>query len=714
MKVCQQTYPNVLKKTPLSRNTKVSFGRALHPEEIPVYRQTVQDGFDYLGIKNISLILPQPAFPSKEGSDVGVGSPYNSGAKNLIKDLCNWGFNSIQYLPGGKLNNGSAVPYTSSAFSSNDLFIDLEALTTEHWGNILDRHIFDDIVRNKPQSEEFYLPESYGPDQQKVIKHVLTGDNISYYNYLSEKSDYALREAYRNFRNKLFSQEPPQAIKDINNEFSAFCSNPKNSYWLESDAIYQALSRFYGPDFYEKWGKHNLPENTGIEIKPDPLTDKHLFDRSVISKEKAAKRLRAIHNDKAMSFEIGLFKFKQFILSQQNEGFQAYCRNVAEELAKQMGDPKLADKIEMKTIGDVQASVGNRDVWGHPEVFLKGYKVNCPPDIYWGFPGLDFKKLGDIKDQLKEAGQFLYLKFAKVFRENTGGSRVDYAPSVIDPWIAPEGKKANDEKACRLLSSPNHPDLASYSILKPENINEDRHPSEYDHYRHHDDDPGHMTSQQIDEYSKGVNIIVKAAKDNDVNKDQIIFEELDGSSPVPAKVVDQNGLSRIRLTRWGFHYFNNQDWAMIGNHDLESLKEFTDTTFNNPEDLKRHVDYMATDLHLTKQEAKKAGKDKKEFMKYQFVELLSSPVRSIQVFFPDLFGSDEYYNRANMPDPKNWKARIRKDYKQQYTDALINNKGLNFPEAIKLAIEHKKDTKPVPAGLLEKLEKFKNILKEPE
>ncbi len=58
------------------RANSVSFERKLREEEKPEYTHAIKDALDYLGVKNMSMIIHGSSFPS-EKRDTSIGSPYS-------------------------------------------------------------------------------------------------------------------------------------------------------------------------------------------------------------------------------------------------------------------------------------------------------------------------------------------------------------------------------------------------------------------------------------------------------------------------------------------------------------------------------------------------------------------------------------------------------------------------------------------------------------
>lgn len=105
----------------------------------------MQKAYDYLGVKDVALIMHGSCFPV-EVTDMGVGSPYSAESHDVIKLEKLHGFNNNQLGPNGKLSKGDISPYKSSVFARNELFIDLKALKEDKYANILDAKSSDNIL----------------------------------------------------------------------------------------------------------------------------------------------------------------------------------------------------------------------------------------------------------------------------------------------------------------------------------------------------------------------------------------------------------------------------------------------------------------------------------------------------------------------------------------------------------------------------------------
>lgn len=358
-------------------------------------KKTIKKALKALGKKNLAFIMHNGSFPAAANQNTGFGSINSEAGKEFI-EYASGLFDAIQLGPAGKTKGCDSSPYTGTIFSDNPLFIDLKQLTTKAWNKILSEDTYNQIVNENPNKDT----------------------NKTAYSYIYKKQNEALQEAWNNFK--------ANPVKKLEKEFKQFKS--ENSFWLDKDSLYEALSIEHGNDYWPLWNSE---------------TDKNLFNpESIEQRMEFAKRIEEI--EKKYSDEIEMYKFIQFIISKQNEETR-----------------KFAKENDIKMIADRQVAFSDRDTWAYQSLFLKGWCLGCPPDYFskdgqaWGFPVMDPERLYNSDGSLDEGGQLLKNLYKKMFRENPGGVRIDHIVGLIDPWVYKAGKKPMIEQgAGRLYSSP--------------------------------------------------------------------------------------------------------------------------------------------------------------------------------------------------------------------------------------------------------------------
>ncbi len=366
------------------QSKNLNFGRKLREEEKPEYSKAIHDALDYLGVKNLSMIVHGSSFPSKD-RDTAIGSPYSKGADKFVDFIKMNGFNSVQLGPGGSIGKKDNSPYISKVFAKNELFIDLEPLTTKKYAGIL--------------SEKTYNKVSTKNKETKDTNYNYTDFDKAFDNY-----DIALGEAFGNFKTKVANKDK-DALK-LNKEYQAFKEDNKN--WVENDGLYKVLKKMHNDQNFEIWNKvdKNLPQ--GLKNG----------DKDSI---KRYSEIMAKHGD-----EVELNTFTQFLADKQLKD-----------------NTKHRKEIGFNYIGDLLVGFNESDVWANQDAFLKDWKLGCPyggvdnsPQT-WGIPVLDPKKLLNKDGSLGESGKLLKEKITYSLK-NYDNVRIDHALGLVDPYIYKE------------------------------------------------------------------------------------------------------------------------------------------------------------------------------------------------------------------------------------------------------------------------------------
>lgn len=666
------------------KHVGVQFGRAMRQEEFPDYQKTIQDSLSLLGKKDLTLILHGGSFPAVEAEDTGMGSSNSNGAKKLVQFLAKMGFNGLQLGPGGKTKGVDPSPYTSTSFSNNPLFIDLAPLASDSkWAGLLAPDTLTAIVGSNPNQNR----------------------NRVAYGHVYGRQEEALREAYRNYQQKLarvdsLPQPEAEALRSIQRQFTRFQDESKA--WLEKDALYEALSELHGNDYWPVW--------------PNDL-DKRLFNPANEAEAQAVQtRIDEVKAQKAETF--GFYQFVQFVADTQKEEMKTFAKNQG-----------------IKMLADRQVAFSDRDVWAYQNLFLEGFSLGAPPDYFskdgqgWGFPIFDPEKLLNADGSLGPAGKVLRTLFDKIFKDNRGGVRIDHIIGLIDPWVYPKelSPKAEDG-AGRLYSSPEHSVLGKYSRITQQNL-DNSFPSD------HEERVATLTDAQVDRYCEVMRIIIQSAEAQGLGKDAIICEDL-GTLTQPVKqALEKLDLSGVRVTQFvdpakANHIYRGKNvepkqWIMVGTHDNESLAGWADGLYQQGKVLP-HAENLAEDLKPANLSGEAAARKKeellqgllnnpKQFVKAKFVELFASPAQHIQLFFTDFFGMKETYNRPGTSGDENWSLRVPNAFEQFYHQKLSQDEGLNLPEVLLMALQARGVAETAQnQPLVQKLAYYQNVLKQSE
>ncbi len=597
----------------------------------------MKEALNALGKKNLALILHGNSFPSSPGENTGFGTP-NSGAAKELFNFIGGVFNGLQLGPYGKTKKGHPSPYTSTVFSNNPLFIDLEQLTKDEWGGILAAGIYQRVCSENPVQDSFRTSYSY------------------IYNAHAD----AMKSAYAKF----LSSSPAKLQKD----FETY--KKKNAMWLEKDSLYEVISIEYKNDYWPNWPSE---------------TDRNLFNaRSAAEKKESAARIAGLKDRYAS--EIDFYAFCQFVAYKQNEATKAYA---AKKGIKMIADRQVA--FSDRDIWANQSLMLEGWVLGcPPDYFSKDGQA-------WGFPVMDPVKMFSKDGSLGEAGILMKELYKKIFSDNPGGVRIDHLIGLVDPWVYKVGKKPTlEDGAGRLYSSPEHKELAQYAIASLKDIDEEVDPDKEARIKKLTKTQIKKYGSFIEK------IIIAAAEEVGLDKDSIVCEDLGTLTYPVKCVMKQYDLQGMRLTQFvdpcspdDIYRCCNipaRTWAMAGTHDNLPLSLWAEElVFTHPSYL--HALNLVVDLWPDISPEKKEEivvrltKDAKFLVQTKFVELFASKSENIQIFFSDFFGIKEVYNRPGTSNDENWSLRLPDNFVDFYEENVKDGYAIDLLPVLKLALE---------------------------
>ena len=575
--------------------------------------KAINEALKALGKENFALIIHGSSFPAKDGDDTGFGT-YNSESGHALIDYASSFFNAIQLGPAGKTKSSDSSPYCGTIFSGNPLFIDLKRLTTKEWGEILSIETFKKVVRENPKQNS----------------------GRTAYSYISNSQMVALKEAWESFK----------GTKLLKKEFEKF--KKENSFWLENDSLYEALSIENGCDYWYIWKNK---------------TDKNLLNpKNDEEKDAYAKRIAEIKEK--YSDEIDFYKFCQFVLEIQNEETK-----------------KFALKKGIKMIADRQVAFSDRDAWAYQSLFLNGWYLGCPPDYFskdgqaWGFPVMDPDKMFNADGSLGEGGILMKNLYKKMFKENQGGVRIDHIVGLIDPWVYKVGKKPMcEDGAGRLYSSPEHPELSRYAIARNEDLDWTLEADKEKRVKSLDDEQIKLYGRLIEK------IVIGAAKECGLDKNSIVCEDLGTLTNPVAAVMEKYELQGMRLTQFVVpekpeHPYRCKNitenvWNMVGTHDNNPIETWAESMINTHEGY-LHAKNLVEDLFAEAENKDdiivRLTQDKDYLTFVKLVEIFASKAKNVQMFFTDFFKIKETYNTPGTSGDQNWSLRLPNSFEEHET-----------------------------------------------
>jgi 4-alpha-glucanotransferase len=334
------------------------------------------------------------------------------------------------------------------------------------------------------------------------------------------------------------------------------------------------------------------------------------------------------------------FAFGQFIVHTQHAELLAW-----------------ANEHGMRLYGDLQIGLAFSDRWGRDELFLKGYHMGAPPSRTnpdgqaWGYPVFDPRS--------DDALAFLRARVQKMLSE-FHGIRVDHPHGLVCPWVYDR----DVARGTRLFESPDRPDLASLAIARADQI-------DFSVARYADGWVRSLDDAQVAAYSRRLDAVMDSGT--------VICEVL-STCPYPLRrVLERHGLGRFRVTQkadpldpadvYRTDRAEREDWVMLGNHDTPPI--WLATRRWSHEKREAWARYL-----------RGRGIEHEGIEQAMLVDLFACDAAHVSIFFADLLGYDEIYNRPGIVSGENWTLRVRRDYR----DA----RGLDVPRALEAALQAKR------------------------
>lgn len=637
------------------------FQRRLRDNEKTEYKyETIRQAYDFLGVKDVSMVIHGTSFPVVK-NDLGVGSPFNAASKDLIEMEILHGFSGNQLGPLGEITRKDISPYASTVWAKNKLFIDVNALTGDEYGNILDENTISNYdLEYKDKKNNYAYSKFYE----------------AFENY-----DLIMDKAYENFKMKVKLKEP-NALK-LNDEYTKFKAN--DGQRVMKEALFLILTKVYGTDDFSKW--ENPVDRDLISL----LDDRNL---------EAIDRYKFLMNRNGN--DAGRYCFTQFLINKQMQEHK---------------DFRKASNFHYKA--DMLAGTSRMEEYIYNKAFLKNMRMGCPyggtygPQL-WDFPVPDPKKLFNNDGTLGEAGEFIKAKLESAL-DDCETVRIDHVIGLVDPYIY-------DKNSVEIVNGQ-----LNCGKFRGDNISNMR-----------DVDPEGKYKLILER------IVLPVLEEHGLSSDDVVWEDL-GTSTSTFKEIYENKLQLPGITQLEWQRAENvnkrRNVSYIGVHDSEPAKKMMEKSWIRdgnvwqPEYLAGYLNYDPTRAQERKEFLDKIASNPMERVKARFAELFTCSDK-VQIFFADFFGIDKTYNYGGLKADSNWKLRLNDNYEDAYYKNLSsdNPTALNLPEILKIAVRAKMDMQIVDKmnknsveaedfrnrinarmqPLLDRLDKFANILKEKE
>lgn len=305
---------------------------------------------------------------------------------------------------------------------------------------------------------------------------------------------------------------------------------------------------------------------------------------------------------------------------------------------------RLRAEAGLRLYGDLQIGMAPEDVAAHGHLFLPGWLLGAPPSRTnpdgqpWGYPVFDPRRRPEVLAFIRARARWLASGF--------DGLRIDHPHGLVCPWVYREGQPV--AAGARLFESPDIPDLAPFAIARPDQIDETVP-------RHADGRVRALDDAQVARYAEIVDAIVAETPL------EIVAEVL-STLPYPlARVLERHHLGRWRVTQklslddpgdvYRIERAEPADWIMAGNHDTAPVWRLVAGWPRA-----RWAAYLGELL------GQPVAPEPDPLIHALYAAMFASKARHVQVFFPDLLGMTDIYNRPGVVHEGNWTLRVPPDY----------------------------------------------------
>ena len=594
-------------------------------------RELVRQACEALGIRRLVLGVHDAALPAG-ADDLGRGAPLSAGGRAFLRFAADLGFDGLQLGPQGETSAVNASPYDGTIFSRSTLSIAVAPLVE---AGMVSPESFARALAERPPGAEVRANHRHVHAVQKRL----------------------LDEAFR----PTHGQRPPAAAE----AFRAFLD--ANDAWIRRDTLYAALQAEHAEPDWLRW----------------PEKDRRLFHPRPGEGAWSDERIEALVDKQAAVMD--RCAFGQWLAHAQHADFH--------EEAQELG---------VRLYGDLQIGVGHQDIWSYGALFLAGFRLGAPPSRTnpegqpWSYAVLDPALYGTA-DAPGPARDFVRRRVGKLLGE-FDGLRLDHPHGLIDPWVY-RAAQADQLKAvragARLFSSPDLPDLPELAALAIAEAGQlDRSLQ-----RHEDGWVRALREDQVDRYARLFDEVVAAARAHGREVSDLVAEVL-STLPYPiGRVLARHGLGRFRVTQKasltdpGDVYRSENaapaDWVMVGNHDTEPIWRVAER-WTERGLAEAHAAHLAARLVPEgpgrEQAAANLARSPQRLALGRLAELFAGPGQQILIFFTDLFGLRDAYNRPGVISDDNWCLRVPADFSTSHAEAARRGFALDLPRALAIAL----------------------------
>ena len=587
-------------------------------------RELVRDALEALGIRRLLLCVHDLSLPGDPADDIGRGAPLSRGGRAFLRFAADLGFHGLQLGPQGETTPHDPSPYDATLFSRNTASIALGPLVEQR---LLPPQALADAVGARPAGALLRAAHAYAAATvTRAVAEV----------WRRVDGDGNLEERLRRF-------------------------SEENAAWLAGDELQRALEALHGED-WRRW--------------PEP--DRSLHARSAPAAAEA--RIREVRRDCAE--HIARFRLTQLLAYEQHAAFRAEARHEG-----------------LVLFGDLQIGIALRDLWTYGSLLAPGLHMGAPPSRTnpegqaWGYGVLD----PDLYGGPGGPGPALELvrgRAHKLLRE-FDGLRVDHPHGLIDPWVYaaddPDPARAV-QRGARLFSSPAHPLLGRWAIARASQIDPSQPP-------YADGSVRELSPGQVERYATLFEAMVAEARAQGRGPEDIVPEVL-STQPYPVgRVLQRYGLGRFRVTQkasprdpddvYRSENARAEDWIMAGTHDTEPIWRVAERWVGagaGPERAAVLARRLVPEESARDAWVRRVATSPQALARAQLADLFVGPARNVMIFFSDLLGLRDVYNRPGTVGEENWSLRVPPDFAGRHARASREGGALDLAAALAAAM----------------------------
>jgi 4-alpha-glucanotransferase len=588
----------------------------------------VRDALRRLGVRRFALGVHASAFPPGRW-DAGFGAPLSEAGRRLLAFAARLGFNAVQLGPVGQVSPRNLSPYDGTAFARNTWSLDLAALATEEFANLLPRSVLEELHLDQDDSQRVQPARV-----ERIMHRVLDACCARVALLRAERPGHFFLRDFERFR-------------------------VEQRQWLEPNAFYDTAAARFGDD----------PDRFDPSVQA-------LFEPGT----PGVQRRAGARAEWAPMLERS--ELAQYLCHVQHAAFRTLARVNGLEL---WGDLQAGFSRRDYFL--------HRDCFAPRRSIGAPPSRTNPLGQPWGYPLLDPDQLDSADSparQLFAARLGKLLSEHDGLRiDHPHGLVCPWIYRADDP--DPSGAVRRGTRAFSSPDSSD-PQLARWAIARRGDLNPAPRSRFGDDWVRQLDDAQISRYSRLFDVLIGLCggrsipdvLAAEVLSTCPYPLEQVLARHGLGRFRVTQK-SDWNDPTDVYRTDQA----RVEDWVMLGTHDTPPIFPLAVEWVRDGGAVPRAM-YLAERLILDAAEHPRAAaqfaSSVRDLLCASLADLFLGPAKSVYVFVGDLFGSSEPFNRAGVVHPDNWTARLPENFEAVYAERLRAGHALDIVGALRLAL----------------------------